>query len=193
MCINFGNLKLKSESSPSIKASKSKQQVATTNSDDEEVYHSATDDENDLKKSESTVNTKVDVIEASYWKYRIDLKQITIVLIESMDELEQLKREIVDSSSSALTSLSSICERCYLLKPVDLFFNIHQCVYTDDANLPAWKLLGNLPRIELDLTEVKLEHSLQLVMSLPLPKDNAQVIYFFLFLNKKKKLNSFKI
>lgn len=179
MCINFGNLKLKSESSPSIKASKSKQQVAT-NSDDEEVYHSATDDENDLKKSESTVNTQVDVIEASYWKYRIDLKQITIVLIENMDELEQLKREIglsnVVDSSSSLTSLSSICERCYLLKPVDLFFNIHQCVYTDDANLPAWKLLGNLPRIELDLTEAKLEHSLQLVLSLPLPKDRAQVI-----------------
>lgn len=164
MCFNFGNLSLKSEPRSDKKSNQTEAEL-------DESFHSATDDEEDFKnepklmKKSPTINDAV--IEASYWRYQIKLKQIQLILIDKIDDLNVLKKFVTDEFKS------SIAERCYILSPLDLFFNIHQCVYTDDVNLPAWKLSGNLPRIEFDLTETKLEQSIGLVMSLPFPQNAA--------------------
>ena len=39
----------------------------------------------------------------------------------------------------------------------------------DDSKLPAWKLFGNLPLIDIVLTDEKLEQIIKLTKSIPLP------------------------
>jgi len=56
--------------------------------------------------------------------------------------------------------------------PLDLNFNIHQCIYLDDNKLPVWKLFGNLPLIDIGkyiLTDEKLEQINKLTKRIPLP------------------------
>lgn len=151
----------KYDAKPAVSASETKKQAkAEGNDDDDEEYLSATDNEEEFIANSSNQ----DIIQASYWKYKIFLKQIQIVLINNMDELGKLRRfEQADE-------LKSICERCYILAPLDLYLNIHQCVYTDDAKLPAWKVFGNLPIIQLDLSEHNLQQSIAIAVSIPLPK-----------------------
>lgn len=167
-------MSLKSDATSKSREKKAIAKKEAGGNSDEDVYLSATDDEDDLKKS--VINTEADVIDASYWKYRIDLKQIQIILIDNMHDLTKM-REITETDKD----FQAICDRCFILRPLDLFFNMHQCVYTDDANLPVWKLFGNLPRIQIDLTETKLEQSLDLVLNLPLPKNDSisKVTYLF--------------
>ncbi len=73
------------------------------------------------------------------------------------------------TSSSDTGEREKLFEKYYILTPLDLNFNIHQCIYMDDSKLPAWKLFGNLPLIDIVLTDEKLEQIIKLTKSIPLP------------------------
>jgi hypothetical protein len=106
-----------------------------------------------------------EVIEASYIKYQLKFKEIKILIIDNND---------FKSFSSGTNSNIIFKDECNILTPIDLFFNLHQCVYTNDANLPAWRLFGNLPLIQLKLSDVKLERILNLATNIPLPTSSNE-------------------
>jgi hypothetical protein len=153
------------------------------NEEDEESFHSATDDEDDddkslTKSTEPKLSQSVQritetndeiVIEASYMKYQIYLKQIQILFINNLSDLKKIN-EIINGSIENKQKTSDFNEKCFILTPLDLFFNIHQCIYTDDLRMPALKVFGNLPIIDFTLTTLKLEQIIKLITSIPFPR-----------------------
>jgi vacuolar protein sorting-associated protein 13A/C len=177
ICINFGHLSFKSEpkqlketTTLNQTALKSISHEKEEDDEDAESFHSATsDDEDDLGAVASLDQSHVNrnVIDASYLKYQIYLKQIQILIIENRDELKTIENE------ESLGMSSPFNEKFYILTPLDLFINIHQCVYHDDIKLPAWKIFGNLPVIDFILTNKKLESIIKLFVSIPFPKSDS--------------------
>lgn len=173
ICVNFGHLSFKSEpKNLNLKAIEAEE-------DEAEEFESASEGEDDEKlddakslkrrkltkqdRLESNLSNSQDVIEASYLKFQIMLKQTQILLVQNFDELAKI-------NSSVDGDKVELYDKYYLLSPLDFVFNIHQCVYIDDVKLPAWKLFGTLPLVEFNLTDTKLENIIELVLSVPFPK-----------------------
>jgi hypothetical protein len=157
ICVNFGQLLIRSEMD--------KSKVAK-NEIEEDVYYSASsdDDEDTETKDEKMIK------EASYGRFSLYLKQVQITLIRSTDDIMKLKKMFVNSLSSKSDSLDEeVKNRHFILTPLDIVFNVHQCVYTDDINLPAWKVFGKLPLIDLSLTDRKIEKILRVFYSIKFP------------------------
>ncbi|CAF0704730.1 unnamed protein product [Brachionus calyciflorus] len=173
LCLNFGHLSFKSE------PKKHDLQEAL-----DESFHSAEEDDEgqeinkkykskdqiiDLIKLEKELETsKNQVVQASYWKYEMNLEQIQILLIENSLDLDKLMNKTVDFE---------LLDKLYILTPLDLTFKIHQCVFTDDVTLPAWKIFGNLPLVEFSLTDHKLEQIILLFLSIPFPDSKKLAPY----------------
>jgi hypothetical protein len=121
-----------------------------------------------VKKSDIQSN-ETSIIEASYLKFQILLSKLQIVLVKNFDELDFINDKRLNRSSF---DYESLYDKYYILMPLDMNFNIHQCVYRDDINLPTWKLFGTLPIIEFTLTDLKLEQIVELALSIPLPKSD---------------------
>ena len=139
----------------------------SNNEDDEESFHSADeDDDNDLLSSRIQQIPASDVITGSYYKFQINLKRMQIFLIDKPSVFEQFK----NSLNKTVTNTNT--KEYYILTPLDLFFNIHQCIYADDVNLPAWKVFGRVPLISTELTNKKLEQVIKLAASIPLPNSS---------------------
>ncbi len=143
--------------------------ASKSSEDDSEDFHSADEEDeptttrrNQLKRQRTEDEQ---VIEASYIKYKLEFKQMKILIIDNKD----FSFEQQNKSSVSLV----FKQECNILTPVDLFFNLDQCVYTNDAKLAAWRLHGNLPLIQLKLSDFKLERILNLAMSIPLPSSSA--------------------
>ena len=131
----------------------------------EESFHSADEDDSIIAKNKKD-SLEDAVIEASYIKYQLQFKEIKVLIIDNND-FKLL-------SNNGKNSSLKFKDDCNILTPIDLFFNLHQCVYTNDAKLPAWKLFGNLPLIQLKLSDVKLERILNLAMHIPLPSSSNE-------------------
>ncbi|RNA03908.1 vacuolar sorting-associated 13A [Brachionus plicatilis] len=153
--LNFGHLSFKSEPREEISFS------------DDVKFDSANDgggeeDQilNKTKENEELERSKSQVFQASYWKYKIQLTRVQILLINELKQIEIVTNKTADEK---------ILESLYILTPLDISLNIHQCVYTDDVTLPALKVFGNLPLIELNLTDLKIEQIILLFLSIPFP------------------------
>jgi hypothetical protein len=127
-------------------------------------------EEKDSSLIENTILSQ-EFIEASYLKFQILLNKIQILLLDDIRDLEVINNKAVVRTEAECELLY---DKFYILTPLDLFFNIHQCVYRDDVRLPAWKLFGNLPLIDFTLTDLKLENIIQLFMSIPFPKSKRE-------------------
>jgi hypothetical protein len=90
---------------------------------DEDEFHSA--DEDSLLASLPPVY-ETDVFTASYHKFQIDLKRMQILLIDNDEVFEKFKTTL---NKKGEIDLDFICSKYYILTPLDLFFNIHQCIY----------------------------------------------------------------
>lgn len=109
----------------------------------------------------SSVNNEQDsqVLQASYWKYKMELTQIQILLINELNQIEMVKNQ----------NDKNLLDSFYILTPLDISLNIHQCVFKDDVTLPELKIFGNLPLIEFNLTDLKIEQIILLFLSIPFP------------------------
>jgi hypothetical protein len=202
LCVNFGHLSFKSEPNmPQASTSQSLKTAAsdlstqsvkkkTTDAEEDEEFQSASDGELDdldeastlvvakKKKKQSLESSAIqtgllsqEVIEASYLKFQILLSRLQILIVDDIRDLDAINN---DATVRSQAELELLYDKFFILAPLDLFFNIHQCVYRDDVHLPAWKLFGNLPLIDFTLTDLKLENIIQLFMSIPFPKSKRE-------------------
>lgn len=156
ICINFGHFSFKSgQQKPSIA-------IKSSAHDEEESFYDAPDSKLD------TSDVDLNVLSASYYKFEANLKKIQILLIDNKTDQEQLKIFLSFHDEDDLERRKFL-EKCYLLTPLDLLFNIHQCIYQDDAKLSAFKVFGNLPLIDVTLSDDKLEQIIRLTRSIPMP------------------------
>lgn len=57
----------------------------------------------------------------------------------------------------------------HVLNPVNLHLKLYQCVITDDPRLPLAKVSGELPSINVTLTDTRLVLLMDLFLSVPFP------------------------
>ncbi len=91
--------------------------------------------------------------EQSYWRFYLFLKNVQIKLANNEKEFYNL-RTISDNSDK------------HILTPLDIVLNLEKCAYSDDINLPAMIVIGELPLINLTLTDKKLIHILRILKNL---------------------------
>ena len=110
----------------------------------------------DSKKEPQSVETQDElntIKEQSYWKFYLLLKNVQIKLANNENEFYSL-RNVTESSDK------------HILTPLDIVLNLEKCAYSDDVNLPALIVVGELPLINLALTDQKLVHVLKILTNL---------------------------
>lgn len=60
-----------------------------------------------------------------------------------------------------------------LLHPTTLEIQFHKCLVTDDPLLPKLRLLGRLPSVNVNITDVRLLQALSIAQSIPLPEEEG--------------------
>ncbi|CAF1522941.1 unnamed protein product [Adineta steineri] len=58
---------------------------------------------------------------------------------------------------------------------MELEMDVDKCIYHDDAVLPAWKMAGNIPGVELRLSDKRLFHIINHIQSIPFPESKHPI------------------
>ncbi|CAF4470419.1 unnamed protein product [Rotaria socialis] len=64
----------------------------------------------------------------------------------------------------------------HLIKSMELDLDVGKCIYSDDAVLPAWKVAGSLPNVELRLSDKRLCQIINNIQLIPFPESKNPVI-----------------
>ena len=163
LCVYFGHASLKSNETAKEKGNRSSNMV---NDKDESVTSALASKMHSLTPASGNEDDPAigQIIDASYIKFEVRLEQLQVLIVDGFSAT-------VDSASF-IKNISALGDDSYLLRPLDVALHIQQCVYRDDSKLPAWRIFGHLPLIQSTVYDVKLEQTLQLVMSIPTPDAN---------------------
>lgn len=69
------------------------------------------------------------------------------------------------------SALASTESSLILLHPTTLEIQFHKCLVMDDPLLPKLRLLGHLPSVTVNITDVRLLQALSIAQSISLPKE----------------------
>ncbi|CAF3386362.1 unnamed protein product [Rotaria sp. Silwood1] len=111
-----------------------------------------------LSKAEKDME---DARELSYTRFKLKLEDIQLIYADRNESWEQARKEK--------------STRLHLIKPMELEMNVDKCIYNDDAVLPAWKIAGNVPNIELRLSDKRLFHIINHIQSIHFPESKTSI------------------
>lgn len=69
------------------------------------------------------------------------------------------------------TILSNVDDSMTLLHPTTLEIQFHKCLVMDDPLLPKFRLIGQLPSVVVNITDIRLLQALSIAQSIPQPKE----------------------
>ncbi|XP_071565919.1 intermembrane lipid transfer protein Vps13 isoform X2 [Temnothorax nylanderi] len=95
--------------------------------------------------------------EYSYDKFVLKIANFQVLVSLPNEEW----RSVLASTESPLT----------LLHPTTLEIQFHKCLVTDDPLLPKLRLLGHLPSVAVNITDVRLLQALSIAQSISLPEE----------------------
>ncbi|KAK9299463.1 hypothetical protein QLX08_007488 [Tetragonisca angustula] len=67
--------------------------------------------------------------------------------------------------------LSNVDDSMTLLHPTTLEIQFHKCLVMDDPLLPKFRLIGQLPSVVINITDIRLLQALSIAQSIPQPKE----------------------
>ncbi|CAF1265249.1 unnamed protein product [Rotaria sordida] len=103
-----------------------------------------------------------DVREKSYTQFKLKLENIQLIYANQNESWEQARQEKNT--------------KIHLIKPMELDLDVGKCIYSDDAVLPAWKVAGNLPSVDLHVSDKRLFQIMNHIQSVPLPESKHPAI-----------------
>jgi vacuolar protein sorting-associated protein 13A/C len=108
----------------------------------------------------------------SYTQFKLKLEDVQLIYAHRNESWETARKEKNT--------------RLHLIKPMELEMDVDKCIYSDDAILPAyenifliiinirffirWKFAGNVPGVELRLSDKRLFHIINHIQSIPFPE-----------------------
>lgn len=104
------------------------------------------------------------VIGQSYDQFRLELTNLQIILAQSNENWKSLIHN--QSDDDATTNM-------YLLHPVSLNVSFSKCLITDDPRLPLTKITGELPSVDINVSDARLLLLIDLITSIPLPASDV--------------------
>ncbi|CAF3586652.1 unnamed protein product [Adineta steineri] len=103
-----------------------------------------------------------DAREKSYTQFKLKLEDIQLIYANQNESWENARKEKNT--------------RIHLIKPMELELDVGKCIYNDDAVLPAWKVAGNIPSVDLRLSDTRLFQIMQHIQSIPFPESKTGAI-----------------
>ncbi|CAF1260195.1 unnamed protein product [Adineta steineri] len=103
-----------------------------------------------------------DAREKSYTQFKLKLEDIQLIYANRNESWESARKEKNT--------------RIHLIQPMELELDVDKCIYNDDAVLPAWKVAGNIPSVDLRLSDTRLFRIMQHIQSIPFPKSKTNAI-----------------
>ncbi|CAF0895845.1 unnamed protein product [Rotaria sp. Silwood1] len=100
--------------------------------------------------------------ERSYTQFKLKLEGIQLIYANQNESWEKARQE-------KNTNI-------HLIKPMELDLDVGKCIYSDDAVLPAWKVAGNLPSVDLRLSDKRLFQIMNHAQSIPFPESKHPVV-----------------
>ncbi|CAF4548650.1 unnamed protein product, partial [Rotaria sp. Silwood2] len=100
--------------------------------------------------------------ERSYTQFKLKLENIQLIYANQNESWEKARQE-------KNTNI-------HLIKPMELDLDVGKCIYSDDAVLPAWKVAGKLPSVDLRLSDKRLFQIMTHMQSIPFPESKHPVI-----------------
>ncbi|KAI4483365.1 hypothetical protein M0802_013464 [Mischocyttarus mexicanus] len=98
--------------------------------------------------------------EHSYDKFALNIVNFQIlVALENENWREALMKQ---------SSMTLLC-------PTTLEIQFHKCLITDDPLLPKMRLVGQLPSLAINITDIRLLEALSIVQSIPFPEEETSV------------------
>ncbi|CAF1245225.1 unnamed protein product [Adineta ricciae] len=101
------------------------------------------------------------VRELSYTQFKLKLTDVQLIYAHRNESWENARKEKNT--------------RLHLIKPMELEMDVDKCIYSDDAVLPAWKMAGNIPGVELRLSDKRLFHIINHIQTIPFPESKHPV------------------
>ncbi|XP_022825403.1 vacuolar protein sorting-associated protein 13 isoform X2 [Spodoptera litura] len=97
----------------------------------------------------------------SYDKMALELTKMQIVIAHADEDWQ-----------SAISSTNDEGTPLHLLQPTNLVIQIHKCLITDDPRLPKVRVIGELQKIAISVSEDRLLALCEILVSMPLPKSD---------------------
>ncbi|CAF4497379.1 unnamed protein product [Rotaria socialis] len=97
---------------------------------------------------------------ANYTKFQLELKNFQLLYANKNENWQ-------DARQQESTHL-------HLIKPITLYINLYKCIFTDSINLPLWKISGQIPAINMRISDMRLFNIVKHMQSLPLPESKKQ-------------------
>ncbi|CAF0945953.1 unnamed protein product [Adineta ricciae] len=111
-----------------------------------------------IKKAENIDDAR----EKSYTQFKLKLEDIQLIYANRNESWENARK----NKNTPL----------HLIKPMSLELDVGKCFYNDDAVLPAWKVAGNIPSVDLRLSDTRLFQIMHHVQSIPFPESKTPTI-----------------
>ncbi|XP_033127425.1 vacuolar protein sorting-associated protein 13A-like [Anneissia japonica] len=99
-----------------------------------------------------------ELMKKSYDRFNMDLKSVQIILANQGDDWQAARKQI----QSPL----------HLLQPLNLQIALHKCL-VEDNRMPKVRISGELPSLDVDISDKKLKDLISLATSIPLPETKS--------------------
>ncbi|XP_039984071.1 vacuolar protein sorting-associated protein 13C [Xiphias gladius] len=105
--------------------------------------------------SSSSFSSLEEIMDRAYERYNVELRRVQVLYSKSGEDwkLARLQASSVQ----------------HILQPMDLTVQLAKCMVEKDARMPRFKVSGELPLLNLKISDQKIQNVLELVDSIPLP------------------------
>ncbi|ETE71307.1 Vacuolar protein sorting-associated protein 13A, partial [Ophiophagus hannah] len=110
----------------------------------------------DIKVGESALE---DIMSRAYDRFDIQLSSIQLLYSRHYENWEEARR--LQSSSQ------------HILQPLDVKMELNRAMVVTDARMPKYKMYGELPLLSFNISDEKLKSILELIDSIPKPKNSS--------------------
>ncbi|CAF4025677.1 unnamed protein product, partial [Rotaria magnacalcarata] len=97
---------------------------------------------------------------ANYIKFQLELKNFQLLYANKNENWQDARQQ----ESTPL----------HLIKPITLYINLYKCIYTDSIDLPLWKISGQIPAINMRISDMRLFNIVKHMQSLPESKKQSK-------------------
>ncbi|CAF1073014.1 unnamed protein product [Rotaria sordida] len=115
-----------------------------------------------ILQQNSMINKNDEETMDNYIQFQLELKKFQLLYANKYENWQNARQQETT--------------RLHLIKPITLSINLFKCLYSDNANFPAWKISGQIPLVSVRISDMRLFKIIKHIQSLPFPQSKYRTI-----------------
>ncbi|CAF1256037.1 unnamed protein product [Rotaria sordida] len=115
-----------------------------------------------ILQQNSMINKNDEETMDNYIQFQLELKNFQLLYANKYENWQNARQQETT--------------RLHLIKPITLSINLFKCLYSDNANFPAWKISGQIPLVSVRISDMRLFKIIKHIQSLPFPQSKYRTI-----------------